>query len=97
MLAKREWTTGMFDCCDDIPECVYAFFCGWCYMCDMAKAMNESCCSCMFGGMVPMRTKIRTERGIEGQVWKDHFAVHCCAFCTMVQMGREIKATSPCI
>lgn len=34
------------------------------YLCMVASDINEPCWSCMFGGPVAMRTKIRTERKI---------------------------------
>jgi len=62
---KREWTSGMFDCCDDIGECVQCYFCHVCFLCKLCAGMDESCLSWCFGGLVPMRTRVRTERGIE--------------------------------
>ena len=41
------------------------FFCTLCYQCRIAKRIHESCASVCFGGMIPMRTRIRTERKIK--------------------------------
>jgi len=62
---KREWTSGMCNCFDDIGECCYCYFCHWCFLCSLCAAMDESCCSWFCGGLVPLRTKVRTERGIK--------------------------------
>ena len=44
----------------------------------------------MCGGLVPLRTKIRTERKIVGSIAGDYCTVLCCPFCAMVQMNREV-------
>ena len=64
-MAKREWNHDLFGCFDDCGTLIYGYFCPCCMACDIAKATDESCCSCFLAGMVPIRTKIRTERAIE--------------------------------
>ena len=49
-------------------KCAYAYFCPCCYACSLFSKADETCCSCLWGGLVPLRTKIRTQRGIEVSV-----------------------------
>ena len=63
-VAKREWSHGLCGCFDDCGEFIFAYFCSLCYECRLFSLANEGFCSCLFGGLVPLRTKIRTERGI---------------------------------
>jgi Cys-rich protein (TIGR01571 family) len=62
---KREWSSGLFDCFDNFGECLYACFCRECYACRLHGTAGEPCWSCLIGGLIPLRTKIRAERGIE--------------------------------
>ena len=62
---QNQWTSGLCNCCSDLGECCFAYFCNLCYMCKLFSQAGEPCCSCIYGGLVPLRTKIRTERNIE--------------------------------
>jgi Cys-rich protein (TIGR01571 family) len=84
-------------CFDDIGECCFAYFCTCCYACDLANRLNEPCWSLCYGGLVPMRTMIRTQRKIDGNICSDFFTVSCCPLCALVQMGKEVKETAPLI
>ena len=53
---------------------LYAHYCRLCYAIDLGAKHNESCltiCCCGFLALAPLRTKIRTERNIEGSICKD--------------------------
>ena len=62
---RRDWSNSTCGCFDDIGEFCFAFLCPICYQIKLFNSAQESCISCLFGGLVPLRTKIRTERGIE--------------------------------
>jgi hypothetical protein len=42
-----------------------AFFCSQCYLYQLYARSGEGFCDCICGGILPLRTKIRTERGIQ--------------------------------
>ena len=74
-----------------------AIFCTPCYVCILADEMNESKWSLCCGNLVAFRTKIRTERKIEGSICYDSIALGLCGLCALCQMRREVKATKPLI
>ena len=61
----RDWSSGLCNCFGDVGECCFAFFCPLCYQVKLFIDADETCCSCMFGGLVPLRTKIRTRNKIK--------------------------------
>jgi Cys-rich protein (TIGR01571 family) len=61
----------------------------------LADEMNETKWSLCFGNLVAFRTKIRTERKIEGSICYDCCAVGFCTLCSLCQMRKEVKATRP--
>lgn len=87
----KEWEHGLYGCCDDMTECCFAFWLLPCHMCRTFSRANESCFSCIFGGLVPLRTRIRIQRRIKGSIPGDFIATYCCMFCTLVQLANEIK------
>ena len=93
----REWTHGLCGCCDECGDCLFAYFCTWCYLCELTKNANVSFFTICCGGLVPIRTKIRTERKIRGTIIDDYYSVGCCGFCAMIQMNRECRDTEPLI
>jgi hypothetical protein len=60
----REWSHERCSCCEDMGECCCAFLCSPCFICRTFSRAEEHCCSCLFGGIVPLRTKIRLEKKI---------------------------------
>lgn len=62
---ENEWSQGLFGCFDNLSECALAFFLGPCYQMWLHRENNEHCCSCVFGGLVPLRTKMRINKGIK--------------------------------
>ena len=61
----REWTNPICGCFNNCGDCVFAFICPPCFQVKLFWDANEDCCSCAFGGLVPLRTRIRAERGID--------------------------------
>lgn len=60
-------------------------------MCELAKSMDEKCWSVCIGGPVPFRTRIRTQRNIEGSICEDALIVGFCGVCALVQMIKEVR------
>ena len=61
---RREWTNSICGCFNSCGNCAFAFLCPLCFEVKLFCDANEDCCSCIFGGLVPLRTRIRAERGI---------------------------------
>lgn len=66
--AKRDWSFGLFGCFDDIVGSLVAYVCPLCYLYKAYSDAGEDCCSCFCGGILPLRVKVRTERGIEVKI-----------------------------
>ncbi len=63
---KRTWTTDLFDFSESkTSDICYVLCCSSCYRRDLARKANEPWYSCFCPSN--LRTKIRTERGIEVQ------------------------------
>ncbi|XP_072050619.1 cornifelin homolog A-like [Amphiura filiformis] len=88
----REWNTNICACFDDIPSCLLSFLCGPFYQCHLASRMGENCCVpyCVQGGVIAMRTKIRTENHIQGSICGDCCTLMCCGPCAVAQLKREM-------
>ena len=71
-------------------DCLYAYFCSFCYLYNLTNNAKVSFFTIFCGGLVPIRTKIRTERKIWGTIVDDYYSVGCCGFCAMIQMNREV-------
>ncbi|XP_030648860.1 cornifelin homolog B-like [Chanos chanos] len=98
------WSSGLFDCCQDMPSCCYACWCGPCFACATTKEFGESTCLplvdySLFALVVPtvppvtlsMRTAVRYTYGIGGSLFEDILVSCCCYSCSWCQMHREIK------
>ena len=68
-----------------------------CYQCLVFARADESFDSCLFGGVVPLRTKIRIQRGIKGSICEDFCCLLCCYCCAIIQMNKELKLTEPLV
>ncbi|CAF0816373.1 unnamed protein product [Brachionus calyciflorus] len=90
---NREWSNELCNCFSDVGECCFAFFCPICYQIKIFIDAGETCCSWCFGGLVPLRTKIRTRNKIKGSICSDYCTLMWCGFCATVQMGIELKNT----
>lgn len=70
---KRAWNHGLFGCFASPGECCFATFCPALYLFKIYAAAGEGCCSCIWGGVAILRTKVRSERGID-------VSFDCCFF-----------------
>ncbi|XP_064629392.1 placenta-specific gene 8 protein-like [Lineus longissimus] len=88
----REMSSGLFGCLGDIKSCCYGYFCMPCLMCSNASRLGEHQCVsiCCPGGQVALRTKLRTQYGIQGSICSDSCAVAFCGACFECQTAREL-------
>ncbi|UJR24657.1 hypothetical protein I4U23_006031 [Adineta vaga] len=89
-----EWGHGLCDCCSDGKECVYAYFCGCCFMHELGKKMNEeSACGgcCVPSRLAVYRMRMRSILHIRGTAMDDCCKASWCGLCTAVQMKLELK------
>ncbi|KAL5012154.1 hypothetical protein ScPMuIL_010705 [Solemya velum] len=92
---KRNWSSGMCDCFNDMTSCLCVTFLGPYYAMSLASRMGESACvpCCVPGSLIVMRTKLRTEQGIEGSICDDCLMSHFCGHCVLCQLARELNYT----
>jgi len=91
-LQHRNWGTGLFGCLMDVTSCFCGMFMLPCLACRVANRMGECALVPFCGGVVAMRTKLRTMGGIKGSIHSDCINSFCCYACVMCQMEREINA-----
>ncbi|XP_078070646.1 placenta-specific gene 8 protein-like [Mustelus asterias] len=85
---KRDWDTGLCNCCADVGICCCGTFCTLCLGCQIAGSMNE-CCLC--GTSMAMRTLVRTKYRITGSLCGDWWTTMLCLPCSLCQIKREIN------
>ncbi|XP_067347844.1 cornifelin homolog B-like [Channa argus] len=98
---SQEWGSDICDCCDDVPECCFAFWCLPCFTCVTAKKHGECLCLPLLdyifiGGCIPtitmsMRVSMRQRYGIRGSMCNDCVCSTFCTGCVWCQMSREMK------
>ncbi|KAM3601118.1 uncharacterized protein V6R79_007895 [Siganus canaliculatus] len=96
---SQEWGSGICDCCDDVPECCFAFWCCPCFACVTSRKYGEPLCLPLleiFGGIAPpitmsMRVSMRQRYNINGSMCNDCVCATFCRPCTWCQMSREMK------
>uniref|UniRef100_A0AAX7UBP3 PLAC8 like 1 n=1 Tax=Astatotilapia calliptera TaxID=8154 RepID=A0AAX7UBP3_ASTCA len=67
-----EWSSGLFDFCENVPECLFAYFCLPCFACKTSRDYGENLCLPLadwVSGMIPpatmsMRVSMRHRYGI---------------------------------
>ncbi|XP_033110218.1 cornifelin homolog A-like [Anneissia japonica] len=93
MIARRQWSTGLFGCFSDIDSCLGGLFCGPFFICHLANKAGECCCApyCVPGAMIAIRMKVRTRLNIQGSLCTDCCVLCCCGGCAACQMHREIN------
>ncbi|XP_068444453.1 cornifelin homolog [Clinocottus analis] len=96
-----EWSSDIFDCFEDLPQCCLAFWCLPCFSCKTAHEAGECACLPLLDGcgFIPpvatsLRVSIRQRYGIEGTICMDCVYSFFCPACNWCQMAREIKARS---
>ncbi|XP_035482851.1 cornifelin homolog B [Scophthalmus maximus] len=93
-----EWGSGICDCCQDVPECCFAFWCCPCFACKISRDYGQCLCLPLldtFGCIPPvtmsMRVSMRQRYGIKGTMCRDCVHATCCNPCSWCQMSREMK------
>ncbi|KAM9728817.1 cornifelin homolog B [Menidia menidia] len=94
-----EWGSEICDCCDDIPQCCFAFWCCPCFACITSRKYDEPLCLPLldvFSGFIPAitmstRVSMRHRYGIRGTMCRDCVYSTFCAPCSWCQMAREIE------
>ncbi|XP_071496580.1 cornifelin-like [Diadema antillarum] len=89
----RDWSSGLFECFNDVPGCLLGLFCGTCYQCCVAQDMGENCCVpiCVPGALVAMRAQVRGRHNIQGTLMDDCCMTWLCGPCALCQLSREVK------
>ncbi|XP_076144703.1 cornifelin homolog B-like [Alosa pseudoharengus] len=97
---SRDWSTGVFQCCEDIESCCCGFWCYWCFTCQTADEFGELSCLplvdiCLGGCVKPVtmsvRAVMRRRYGIQGTLCNDCVCSVFCSPCVWCQMYREMK------
>ncbi|KAM9332236.1 cornifelin homolog B-like [Pholidichthys leucotaenia] len=95
---SNEWSTGVFDCCKNVPECCFAFWCFPCFACKTSREYGECLCLPLLDGfgLIPpitmsMRVSMRQRYGIRGTMCVDCVYSTFCTACIWCQMSREMK------
>jgi len=89
-----EWSTGMGDCFDDLPVCLYTCFCPPCANASARTNYDGSswCFNCMFVGPVMVRSIVREGAfNIGGNCAGDICSGCCCCPLSTCQILREMK------
>ncbi|CAJ1063255.1 cornifelin homolog B [Xyrichtys novacula] len=95
----NDWGSGICDCCDNVPECCFAFWCCPCFACKTSRDYGQPLCLPLleiFGGCIPpitmsMRVHMRQRYDIKGTFCNDCVYATFCTSCTWCQMSREMK------
>ncbi|PAA46815.1 hypothetical protein BOX15_Mlig015295g2 [Macrostomum lignano] len=99
---EGEYHHGLFNCFEEFGTCIITWFLP-CYTHGQnAKAVNQSCPLCGIGFLflpiclaVFIRTKIREQQNIPGNICKDCLSFIFCLPCSLVQDARETKYFDP--
>ncbi|XP_030010152.1 cornifelin homolog B-like [Sphaeramia orbicularis] len=93
-----EWASGICDCCTDMKDCCFAFWCCPCFACWTTKRFGQCLCLPLldiFGCIPPvtmsMRASMRHRYGISGNLCRDCVCSTFCLPCVWCQMSREMK------
>ncbi|KAG7484078.1 hypothetical protein MATL_G00045930 [Megalops atlanticus] len=94
----NQWSTGICDCFDDLPDCCCAFWCFECFACFTAQRFGECLClplldwtACVPPISLATRVAVRHRYGIQGSICGDCLYVSFCNVCSWCQMSREMK------
>jgi len=98
VIKRQEFSTGLCDCCVDIPGCLFGCFCPcWVFGKNTEHFNGNGCCSncmcymCCCGpcNHSPIRRKLRLKYNLEGEC-NDFCTVLFCPCCALCQESREI-------
>ncbi|XP_026183876.1 PLAC8-like protein 1 [Mastacembelus armatus] len=87
-----DWSTGLFDVCNDKTTCVLGAMVPCCLELSVAHQYGECLCLPLLpGSTFAIRVGIRERYKIRGTVCEDWTTVHCCYPLAVCQMIREMK------
>ncbi|XP_041864858.1 cornifelin homolog B-like isoform X2 [Melanotaenia boesemani] len=97
--AAADWSSGICDCCQDMNQCCFAFWCFPCFACKTSKDFGQCLCLPLldvFGCFIhpitmSMRVSMRHVYGIRGSLCDDCLCSTFCVSCVWCQMATEIK------
>ncbi|CAF1129545.1 unnamed protein product [Rotaria sordida] len=86
------WRVDLCECCNDISQCCYAYWCFPCFVLALAGKIDEPCvsCFCLPNALGVYRMKVRATLRIKGDSCNDYCVVCCCPFCAGLQMRNEL-------
>ncbi|BFZ11012.1 hypothetical protein BsWGS_14051 [Bradybaena similaris] len=84
----RDWSSGLYDCCDDMGICLCGAFCGLCLSLKISSHLEPSM---RLQFCMPLRTRLRNQERIQGSVCNDWLISMFCQACANCQMAREVK------
>ncbi|XP_060200919.1 protein PLANT CADMIUM RESISTANCE 3-like [Lycium barbarum] len=101
------WSTGLFDCCYDVPNCFITWFCPCITFGRIAEIVDQGTPSCCASGALYFliqaftgcgfiyssfyRTKIRKQYNLSESASGDCLLHLCCGSCALCQEYRELK------
>ncbi|KAL4631104.1 hypothetical protein GN956_G14860 [Arapaima gigas] len=94
---SNQWSTGICDCCEDMADCCFSFWCFPCFTCKVSKDHGECLCLPLLDyGCIPpvslaMRVSVRQRYGITGSICNDCLYSTFCVPCSWCQISREMK------
>ncbi|XP_053504804.1 cornifelin homolog B [Ictalurus furcatus] len=87
-----DWSTGLFDVCDDASTCIAGVFMPCCLDVILAHQYGECLCLPLLpASTLAMRVAFRERFKIRGSVCEDWVTVFCCYPLAVCQMMREMK------
>ncbi|XVF86037.1 hypothetical protein PTKIN_Ptkin17bG0168500 [Pterospermum kingtungense] len=102
----EQWTTGLYDCCDDPSNCLTTCFCPCITFGRIAEIIDRGDRSCGLSGLVYYamtaihcgwlyggiyRTKLRQLFSLPEVPFGDRFVHCCCCVCSLSQEYRELR------
>ncbi|XP_062118274.1 protein PLANT CADMIUM RESISTANCE 7-like [Humulus lupulus] len=102
--SQSQWTTGLFDCCDDSSSCMLTCCCPCVSFGRNAEIIDKGNASCGSAGLIyyllcccaslyscSYRSKLRQEYSLPEEPCNDCCVHYFCATCALCQEHRELK------
>nr|DAD35732.1 TPA_asm: hypothetical protein HUJ06_006372 [Nelumbo nucifera] len=102
------WSTGLCDCCDDVPLCCITCWCPCITFAQISEIIDKGTSSCGMNGAIYTiiayftgcaclyscfyRTKLRHQYSLQESPCGDCFVHFCCESCALCQEYRELKS-----
>ncbi|CAL1528090.1 unnamed protein product [Lymnaea stagnalis] len=94
VIPKRDWSTSLFGCLEDVPICLAGMCCSLCLSMKVAHDMDECLClqCCVPSSDLILRVKLRAQENITVFFFNDCMITYCFPQCSLCQLAREAKA-----